>query len=1479
MIRLSLWLVLFLLSICSNAQQNFRSPKPGNARNIQEYTAPVCPSDDLLRQLLNANPAIRLRHNALDSLIYHQLDQRSSPLSRGGISSNQQNVVVSIPVVVHIIHNNGTENISDAVVAQGIVDLNQAFSNSGPYMQTNGVDIGVQFCLAIQDPNGLVTTGITRDVSPLTNMTMETDDILLKDLNRWDPLRYLNIWLVKEISSLSMGSGVAGYAYFPSSHGNPEDGIVNEAGFFGSSPDNSKVHIHECGHYLGLYHTFEGGCTNNDCLADGDHVCDTPPDNSTATVPCQSGGNTCTTDDDDLSVNNPFRPVSSGGIGDQQDQVENHMDYGFLGCHTLFTSGQKDRMTTALNGARASLLASRGCWSLCANPVTASFDTSNDTITLGTNLVFTNFSSGSSTYQWLINNLPVSSSVNLSYTFSSQGTFIIEMIAMNGDSSCTQLVYDTIHVVCGTGSSFSMSTSACIPRYTNVLFSNTTPGIVSCQWLKDGQVIGTDTTLGYMFPQTGGFQISLVTFNGTCYDTSATVFLQVGRCQDMEAAHWYFGNHAGLDFTSGTAVAVTNNAMWAFEGTVSMSDKAGNLLFYTDGDTMFNRNHVAMANSTQIYGGLSSCQSGLAVPWPDHPDKYIYFETAVAEDSFAAPFRYSVVDMSLDGGLGDIFPYNIVLHSPIEEKINGTMHCNGRSIWVMVHEWGTNNFLAYLVDSSGVNTTPVVNSIGPVHTGWFYEPGRGNIKFSNDGQWMAISTFDYPLELYRFDNATGLLSNPISFPASNYNLGVEFSPDNTKFYHFEHTNSGDGHINQYDLSSGNPVTIANSKTQVMLSAPGNQNALQIGPDGRIYFSNGFSPWDAYVGVIYNPNALGLACGASATGLHLNGKQSISGLPNFMSTSFFTDDLQIEGPDSVCPNATAQQYSIHANAWNLGNYTWSALGKLSVNSFSDSTISINFTGSGTDTLVISKTTNCGMLRDTLFIHAIPAYPDLGPDANLCAGDTLILSLPENYFSYAWQDGSMNPTFSAVQQGDYWVDVTTANSCILRDSIHINPNSSQTSVELGPDIIICPGAVVVLDAGAGYTSYRWQDGSGNPQFTAWQEGTYWVRVSSAGDCNSFAVDSIHVIYDNTLQISLGGDSTVCSGASLTLSPGAGFVSYVWSDQSTSATLTVNQNGTYWVQVVSAASCSASDTIDIVIDTVHANLGVDSALCQGGSLVLSPGNSFANYHWSDQSSQPTLTVTQAGDYWVDVVSLNNCVSSDSIHIDTKAIPSLQLGADTSLCPGEEILLQANAGFANYLWSTNETTSSITVNTAGFITLHATTSENCIAEDSIQVSYYFLSAIDLGTDTIICENENLRLHAGTNFYVYNWSNGSHDSTLLINAAGVYWVSASADFRCIASDSIEVFTKECKGPEYYIHVYPNPNDGYFYVEMLQGLSMHGIEIDIYDAIGKWIWHGEMDVEKDLISKKFILADIASGVYTVRIRGEGISESVKLMRY
>ncbi|MEM8889454.1 MAG: PKD domain-containing protein, partial [Bacteroidota bacterium] len=157
--------------------------------------------------------------------------------------------------------------------------------------------------------------------------------------------------------------GVAGYAYLAGAHGASYDGIVNEARWWGSSNHASKVHIHEFGHYLNLYHTFndpDGGgvkspCENGDCLSNGDYVCDTPPDNSSSAVNCNSNGtaNTCSTDVDDTSANNPF-------TSDVNDMYENYMDYGYQSCQNTFTDGQKERMRVALTTTRSSLLNSAG---------------------------------------------------------------------------------------------------------------------------------------------------------------------------------------------------------------------------------------------------------------------------------------------------------------------------------------------------------------------------------------------------------------------------------------------------------------------------------------------------------------------------------------------------------------------------------------------------------------------------------------------------------------------------------------------------------------------------------------------------------------------------------------------------------------------------------------------------------------------------------------------------------------------------------------------------------------------------------------------------------------------------------------------------------------------------------------------------------------------------------------------------------------
>lgn len=240
--------------------------------------------------------------------------------------------IYTLPIVVHIIHNGGTSNISDAQVLAAIEFLNQSFENIAYYDSTTGVNTEIQFCLASQDENGDYTSGITRNVSLLTNMTMEAQDLDVKNIARWNPFCFVNIYVVNSINSTVSGTGVVAYATFPASHGLANDGIVIEAGYFGSSAGNNSVLTHEMGHYLGLYHTFQGACLNNNCLTDGDKVCDTPPDASTAAIPCAGSVNTCHTD------------ALSGFSSDVNDLHRDYMDYGDLNCFNQFTNDQKLRM-------------------------------------------------------------------------------------------------------------------------------------------------------------------------------------------------------------------------------------------------------------------------------------------------------------------------------------------------------------------------------------------------------------------------------------------------------------------------------------------------------------------------------------------------------------------------------------------------------------------------------------------------------------------------------------------------------------------------------------------------------------------------------------------------------------------------------------------------------------------------------------------------------------------------------------------------------------------------------------------------------------------------------------------------------------------------------------------------------------------------------------------------------------------------------
>ncbi|WP_373056797.1 T9SS type B sorting domain-containing protein [Zunongwangia sp. H14] len=404
------------------------------------------------------------------------------------------------------------------------------------------------------------------------------------------------------------------------------------------------------------------------------------------------------------------------------------------------------------------------------------------------------------------------------------------------------------------------------------------------------------------------------------------LFLQKATAQE-EAAVWYFGDHAGLSFTSGAPVPLYNGQIQTVEGSASISDKNGNLLFYTDGSTVYDRNHDIMRNGNNLKGDVSSTQSAIVVPRPRNPGHYYIF-TIDKPDYYLTPqdpiegVNYSEVDMSLYSGRGAIIQNKKNIHlltytpsDPLEneykssEKISAVIGGDCMSYWVVTQFM--NKFYAFKVTPAGVNTSPVVsvisNNFPPIITQEDMNvAAAGYLKISPDGKKIAAAYTATSLQnpgaqngskkngkifLYDFDDVTGKVSNETLLKDRTYPYGVEFSPSSSKLYATINVYGEDdvlqrSQLLQYDLESPD---IPNSEA-VVHSSRNVAGALQLAIDGKIYRAG--YPTDGggylshnFLSVINNPENAAANVDYDHNSIDVSPNNVKLGLPPFVQSLF------------------------------------------------------------------------------------------------------------------------------------------------------------------------------------------------------------------------------------------------------------------------------------------------------------------------------------------------------------------------------------------------------------------------------------------------------------------------------------------------------------------------------------------------------------------------------------------------------------------
>lgn len=799
-----------------------------------------------------------------------------------------------------------------------------------------------------------------------------------------------------------------------------------------------------------------------------------------------------------------------------------------------------------------------------------------------------------------------------------------------------------------------------------------------------------------------------------------------------EADNWFFGDYAAISFKTGSPQVLTGSVMATDEGCTSISDSSGNLLFYTDGSYIWNKNHQIMTNGSGLKGNLSSTQSAIVVKKPNSFNLYYVFTL----DAFVGSngFQYSVVDINKQGGLGEVVTKNVYLTNGLSEKISVARSCDNNSYWIVVHEYNSNKFLSYQFDKNGLNSTPVTTNIGSNHN--HGNPTKsdcsGYMKISPNGKKIACAIgYTKKVEIFDFDNLTGRISNSITIDNMNQPYGLEFSPNSNLLYVTEIVLNT---VLQYDISNYNVNSIESSKLTIGSLSGTYGGPLQMANNGKMYAGSRVS---SSISCINYPDIKGTGCSFTANALNLGSGRCRFGfpniLPNYFSTKSTNNKLIIK---EGCINSAS--YFGFTDSSIVSDATWY---------FGDSKNSISkkftsqFTYKDTGTYQVKLVYSHSVCTKDSLTYTIRindrSKPNIGNDLKLCVLAGTLLTCNINANKYQWNNSNSDTfkTYIPKRFGQHILK-TYSNCGTFADTVLIDSLGNNAPFSLGNDTLFCNQFNYQLKAPANYTSYKWNTGDTTASIVVQTKGKYWVTTTNKCGLNS---DTISILNVKSVSINLGNDTTLCAGNSLDLKGPPNCKQYVWSNNAITQNTSVSNFGTHFLIVLDSNNCPATDTILIgdKKQILTINLGADTTYCGNFSRKLSILN-YPQIKWSTNETTPSITITQAGNYAVSV--FNGCFwESDTIAIK-QVVPSLlNLGPDTSICFARPFALSANGNFIQYLWNTGQNTADIAISKPGKYWCKIVDNNLCETTDTIEfknsggnVEYFIPNAFSPNTDNV---------------------------------------------------------------------------------------------------------------------------------------------------